>query len=77
MDENNFKSFSKIIRVLFFIICMTGCLFQIYKISEIYFLYETTTDVRRDEEADISFPALTICIDKLDFIKQCLFSYYL
>jgi hypothetical protein len=59
----------KIVRYIFVAICLSGCLLQIYKISEIYFLYQTTTDVRYDKETNISLPALTICIFKLQFIK--------
>ncbi len=49
---------------------MTGCLFQIYKISKIYFLYETVTEVRYGSEDNISLPAITVCTSKLFFVKQ-------
>ncbi len=37
---------------------MTGCLFQISKICENYFLYETNTFVRYENEDKISLPAI-------------------
>ena len=52
-----FKSF-------FYIICLIGSLYQIYEISEIYFLYETTTYVKYENEAKISLPAITLCARK-------------
>jgi hypothetical protein len=41
---------------------MTGCLFQIYKIWDNYFSYETNTYVRYEDEDKISLPAVTVCI---------------
>jgi hypothetical protein len=50
-----------IFRYTFASLCLTECLLQIYKISQIYFSYKTTTDVRNGSEALILLPALTIC----------------
>jgi hypothetical protein len=60
----------KIVRYIFAAICLAGCLFQIYKISAIYFLYETSTDVRFDNEVIISLPGLTICASKHYFVRE-------
>jgi hypothetical protein len=46
----------------FVAIYLTGCLFQIYEITQIYFLYETTTDVRYGSENLISLPAQTFSV---------------
>ncbi len=60
----------KIINYIFAVICLTGCLLQIYKISDIYFSYETTTDVRYYKESIISLPAVTICARKYYFASE-------
>jgi hypothetical protein len=54
---------------------MTGCLYQIYEISVIYFSYETTTDVRYEDEVMIELPAFTFCVPKvfmarIEYLKQ-------
>jgi hypothetical protein len=59
----------KIILNIFKIICLIGCLFQIYQISAIYLSYETTTLVRYENEPKISLPAITVCSDKQNFLK--------
>jgi hypothetical protein len=63
----------KIVRYILAGICLTGCLFQIYRISAIYFLFETTNDVRFDKEVIISLPALTIYASKHYFVRQEIF----
>jgi hypothetical protein len=63
-------STNKIIRFIFAAICVTGCLFQIYKMSKIYFLYETVTEVRYGTEDNISLTAITVCASKLFFVKE-------
>jgi hypothetical protein len=60
----------QIIRYIFIIICLTGCLYQIYEISVIYFSYETTTDVRYEDEAITQLPAITFCVPKVSMIKK-------
>jgi hypothetical protein len=49
---------------------MTGCLYQIYEISVIYFSYETTTDVRYEDEVMTQLPAITFCVPKVSMIKK-------
>ncbi len=60
----------KTVRYIFAANCFTGCLLQIYKISEIYFSYETTTYVRYENEVPLSLPALTICAEKHYFARK-------
>jgi hypothetical protein len=60
----------KIFRYIFTALCLTGCLSQIYRISAIYFSYETATNVRYDKETTISLPALTICTSKHYFVRR-------
>jgi hypothetical protein len=60
----------KIVRYIFAAICLIGCSFQIYRIIAIYILYETTTDVRFNNEVIISLPALTICASKHYFVRE-------
>ncbi len=49
---------------------MIGSLYQIYQISEIYFLYETTTYVKYEKEAKVSLPAITLCANKQYFVRE-------
>lgn len=60
----------KTFRYIFAAICFTGCLLEIYKISEIYFSYETTTDVRFNKETIVSLPAFTICAGKHNIVRE-------
>ena len=60
----------KIIEVVFYIISMICCFYQIYEISRIYFTFETTTSVRYENEDPLSLPAITLCSHKISFIKK-------
>jgi len=60
----------KYIRYLFITICLIGCILQIHEISLIYFKYETTTDVRYENEVNISLPAVSICFYKSYLIRN-------
>src|SRR4051812_35245659 len=61
---------SKTFRKLFFVFCLTVCLYQIYKICDIYFAYKTTTFVNYDKFSVISLPAVTICLDKYEVLRD-------
>src|ERR1700712_4841696 len=52
------------------IVCLFGCVYQSYKISELYFRYETTTNVRYEKENQIDLPAITMCYGKLAEVKD-------
>ena len=58
------------VRGIYFTFCLFVCLYQIYKICEIYFSYETITSVRYENIAIISIPALTLCFEKKDVLKE-------
>ena len=48
-----------------YMICFTGCMYQTYKISELYFAYETTTNFRFLSPHDPStHTVFTICLPK-------------
>ena len=52
-----------------YMICFTGCMYQTYKISELYFAYETTTNFRFLSPRDSStHTVFTICLQKVDQI---------
>jgi len=57
-------------RYIFTLFCLIGCLTQVYWVCEIYFSYQTTTDVRYENEAIISLPAITLCTKKIFFIRE-------
>ena len=52
------------LRNLFFILCLSLCLYQISKICEIYFSYKTSISMSYQNISEISIPALSICVDK-------------
>ena len=54
------KTYWVIIRIL----CGMGCVYQTYKLSSIYFSYETTTFVRYESDGEKTLPAITICYMK-------------
>src|SRR6185437_15878641 len=39
-------SFKKLYTIVAYVLCLMGCMYQTYKISELYFGYQTTTNVR-------------------------------
>jgi hypothetical protein len=57
-------------RIIFGIICISGCLFQIANISKIYFSYDTTTVVEYEFEKMVSLPAITICFKKEYILRK-------
>ncbi len=57
-------------RIFFGIICISGCLFQISRISKIYFSYDTTTVVRYEFEKMVSLPGITICFKKEYILRK-------
>ena len=44
------------------ILCLFGCVYQMFNLNVIYFSYETTTNVRYEVEPYL--PAIIICYDK-------------
>src|SRR5882672_3415464 len=69
--ENKFLSKMKYFSQIFYqIICLIGCMYQTYKISELYFGYQTTTDVKYELEATVTLPAITLCMNKASALKQ-------
>ena len=60
-------------QALFFLACLICCLYQLYRISEIYFSYNTTTFVNYEKVSYISLPAITLCVNKKYVIKESYF----
>ena len=60
--------------VMSYVLCLMGCVYQTYKISELYFGYQTTTNVRYDKSTNgtISYPAFTICVEKVNLVNRSL-----
>ena len=51
-------------------ICFVICFYQIIKICENYFSFETLTTVRYINEMRISLPGITICFDKIHALRE-------
>ena len=52
------------------ILCAFGCVYQMYNLNVIYFSYETTTNVRYETQTDTYLPAITVCYEKRNQIKN-------
>ena len=57
-------------RSLYSIVCLIGCIYQSFKLSQIYFTYETSTNVKYESESYVELPAITICYKKLNQLKE-------
>ena len=66
----NKMKIKKFYTILYWIICLLGCCYQSYKISKIYFSYETTTDFKYENDYRIDLPGITICQPKLTQIDN-------
>ena len=51
-------------KILMLILCLIGCVYQMFNLNVIYFSYETTTNVRYEAQSEPYLPAITICYDK-------------
>ena len=60
---------NKISKFLYFCLCFGLCLYQIIKICEIYFSYETTVSMSYENSLQISLPSISVCFDKQFVIK--------
>ena len=61
---------NKYFKIIIYMLCSICCIIQITQISEIYFSYETTTDVKYEFEDPIQLPALTLCGPKKYFVNK-------
>ena len=52
------------------VVCLMGCVYQSLRISELYFSYETITNVKYEMQNTLDLPGITICYDKLNQIKN-------
>ena len=59
----NFKLLSKVL-------CLMGCVYQSLRISELYFSYETITNVKYESENRIELPGITLCVSKLSMVTD-------
>jgi hypothetical protein len=78
MDNKTSKfsiTLDNIFRIIFFIISITGCIFQICKIWDNYFSYETNTYVIYEEEK-IQLPEVTVCMRKSLLIREELLHHF-
>ena len=55
---------------LYSLFCLIICLYNIFKICEIYFEFKTTTFVKYENISKISLPAITLCVSKSEVWKN-------
>src|SRR5882757_286843 len=68
-----FIKFNILYKTICYVLCLMGCVYQTYKISLLYFSYETTTDVRFEWDSNpITHQTITVCLDKRDLIRHLL-----
>ena len=60
----------QLFRLIYFIICFVICFYQNMKICENYFSFETLTTVRYINELRLSLPGITICLPKIQAIRE-------
>ena len=68
----NFKSklcFEKLLKFSFFSLCFGLCLYQMWRICEMYFSYKTIITIGFENQFVISLPAITLCFRKKNMIK--------
>ena len=52
------------------IVCVFICFYQILQISEMYFAYKTITFVKYENISKISLPAITLCFEKHEVLRN-------
>ena len=60
---------TQILRVVFFAVCFSGCVYQISYVSQQYFAYRTTTRVESQLQDVVPYPALVLCTRIIDFLN--------
>ena len=68
--KTNRSSTEILFLIIYYTICLGLCLYQIFTISELYFAYKTTTSVKYDNISMISLPAITLCFDKNEVLRE-------
>lgn len=63
------RTVNKVIDAIVFTICLIGSLYQVMKMSDLYFRYETITTVTYEIQSPIQVPGLTICAPKIEFLR--------
>ena len=64
-----------IIRIVFCVISLMGCVWHVIDISHIYFSYETTVNVQFKREVVVEMPAITLCtnisyVTRYEYLKD-------
>ena len=57
-------------RVAFYIICLTGFLYQIVSISDQYFKFQTSSKIEVSVSDQIKYPTLGICFNYIDILNR-------
>ena len=56
--------------LLFIIFCLTGCLYQVYQVAEVYLAYRTKVDILLESNNQFKVPLVTFCKSRLSLIKN-------
>ena len=59
-----------VIKLIVFLFCAMGSMYQMIITSQLYLSYETITTVNYETRPIIDLPALTFCAEKTNFLKQ-------
>ena len=51
-------------------LCFFGCVYQMIQINEIYFSYQTSTDIKYQDDNEFDQPSITVCYMKTDQVKN-------
>ena len=63
-------SINKTIYIIIFMSCLGLCLYQTFKLCELYFSYKTIVSMSYQKESIISLPAISVCIRKSLLIRD-------
>lgn len=58
------------VRVIWFSVCITGCIYQLTQISQEYFAYPVTSEVTIKLELHFNIPAVSFCVKLVDTLKE-------
>ena len=68
VPKQNFGT--KTVSCLFILLCLLGCVFQVYKVSDLYFRYQATTEIDIEIPEIVSGKAISVCsrfVEHLDY----------
>lgn len=67
--ENRKKFYIKLLHLIFLTLCTLGLTWQVYEVSNEYFVYDTNTRIKIQYPYEIEIPSLTLCLRYTDVLN--------